>query len=45
MTIVGGTLLITIGLKLLNVKNVAVGNLLPALAVAPLLALAVHAFN
>jgi uncharacterized membrane protein YqgA involved in biofilm formation len=26
----------------LNIKNVAVGNLLPALAVAPLLALAVH---
>ena len=31
-----------IGLRLLNVKNVAIGNLLPALAVAPLLALVVH---
>ena len=44
MTIVGGVMLITIGLKLLNIKNVAVGNLLPALATAPLLALAVHSF-
>ncbi len=44
MTIVGGLLLVAIGLRLLNVKNVAVGNLLPALAVAPLLALLVHGF-
>ena len=44
MTIVGGLLLVGIGLRLLNVKNVAVGNLLPALAVAPLLALLVHGF-
>jgi len=44
MTVVGGVMLITIGLKLLNIKNVAVGNLLPALATAPLLALAVHSF-
>ncbi len=42
MTVVGGVMLITIGLRLLNVKNVAIGNLLPALAVAPLLALVVH---
>jgi uncharacterized membrane protein YqgA involved in biofilm formation len=27
---------------LLNIKNVAVGNLLPALAIAPLFALLVH---
>ena len=45
MTIVGGTLLITIGLKLLNIKNVAVANLLPALAIAPIFALVVHSFN
>jgi len=45
MTVVGGVMLITIGFKLLNIKNVAVGNLLPALAVAPLLALAVHSFH
>ena len=44
MTVVGGTLLIGIALRLLNIKHIAVGNLLPALAVAPLLALLVHAF-
>ena len=44
MTIVGGLLLVGIGLRLLNVKHVAVGNLLPALAVAPLLALIVNGF-
>jgi uncharacterized membrane protein YqgA involved in biofilm formation len=43
MTIVGGIMLICIALKLLNIKNVAVGNLLPALAIAPILALAVNA--
>lgn len=42
MTIVGGIMLICIALKLLNIKSVAVGNLLPALAIAPILALAVH---
>ena len=35
MTIVGGLLLLSIGLRLLRVKEVAVGNLLPALAIAP----------
>ncbi|MGA0902303.1 MAG: DUF554 domain-containing protein [Candidatus Nanopelagicaceae bacterium] len=35
MTAVGGVLLIGIGLKLLNVRNISVGNLLPALAFAP----------
>ena len=44
MTIVGGVLLIAIGLRLLNIKHVAVGNLLPALAIAPLLAMLVHSF-
>lgn len=44
MTIVGGVLLIGIGLRLLNIKQVAVGNLLPALAVAPLLAMLVNSF-
>ena len=44
MTIVGGIMLICIALRLLNIKQVAVGNLLPALAIAPLLALAVHSF-
>jgi uncharacterized membrane protein YqgA involved in biofilm formation len=44
MTIVGGILLITIGFKLLSIKSVAVANLLPSLAIAPLLALFVHSF-
>lgn len=42
MTIVGGIMLICIALKLLNIKSVAVGNLLPALAIAPIFALIVH---
>jgi len=44
MTIVGGVMLIGIGLRLLNIKHVAVGNLLPALAIAPTLAALVHVF-
>jgi uncharacterized membrane protein YqgA involved in biofilm formation len=42
MTIVGGIMLICIALKLLNVKSVSVGNLLPALFIAPILALLVY---
>jgi len=38
MTIVGGLMLVCIAFKLLNIKTVAVGNLLPALAIAPILA-------
>lgn len=45
MTIVGGIMLICISLRLLAIKSVAVGNLLPALAIAPMLALVVHSFN
>ena len=37
MTVVGGVLLLGIGLKLLKIKEIAIGNLLPALAIAPLL--------
>jgi len=44
MSVVGGIMLICIALRLLNMKNVAVGNLLPALAIAPLFALLVHLF-
>ena len=44
MTAVGGILLIGISLRLLRIKQVAVGNLLPALALAPLFALAAHQF-
>jgi len=44
MTVTGGVLLVAIGLKLLKIKEIAVGNLLPALAIAPLLAWGLHAF-
>jgi len=44
MTAVGGFLLVGISLRLLRIKQIAVGNLLPALALAPLLALAAHQF-
>ncbi len=44
MTVVGGIMLMCIALRLLNIKHVAVGNLLPALAVAPVLALFMHSF-
>ena len=42
MTATGGVLLLGIGLKLLGIKNIAIGNLLPSLALAPLLALAIN---
>jgi uncharacterized membrane protein YqgA involved in biofilm formation len=41
MTATGGILLLGIAFKLLNIKQIAIGNLLPALAVAPLLALGI----
>ena len=44
MTVVGGIMLMCIALRLLSIKHVAVGNLLPALAVAPIMALVVHSF-
>jgi len=44
MTIVGGLLLLSIGLRLLKIKEVAVGNLLPALAVAPIFVYVLHTF-
>ena len=44
MTIVGGLMLLCIALRLLKIKEVAVANLLPALAIAPLFALIVHQF-
>jgi uncharacterized membrane protein YqgA involved in biofilm formation len=45
MTVTGGVLLLGIGLKLLKIKDIAVGNLLPALAVAPLFVWGLHAFT
>ncbi|MBM3655574.1 MAG: DUF554 domain-containing protein [Actinobacteria bacterium] len=44
MTATGGVLLLAIGLKLLKIKVIAIGNLLPALALAPLFALLGRAF-
>lgn len=44
MTATGGVMLVCIGFRLLKLKEVAVGNLLPSLAVAPLAALALHSF-
>jgi len=44
MTIVGGCLLTGIGLRLLKMKSIAVGNLLPALFLAPILAALIHNF-
>ena len=44
MTVVGGIMLLCIALRLLKIKSVAVGDLVPALAIAPLLALAMHQF-
>ena len=44
MTIVGGLMLLSIGLRLLRIKEVAVGNLLPALAVAPVFVYVLNIF-
>lgn len=42
MTICGGLMLIGISLRLLNIKKIAVGNLLPALFLAPITAALLH---
>lgn len=42
MTICGGLMLVGIGLRLLDIKRIAVGNLLPALILAPIIATLVH---
>jgi len=44
MTAVGGILLLGIALRILKIKQIAVGNILPAIAIAPILALIVHQF-
>lgn len=44
MTAVGGVLLLGIAFKLLKIKEIPVGNLLPALALAPVLALIASSF-
>jgi uncharacterized membrane protein YqgA involved in biofilm formation len=44
MTIVGGLMLVSIGLGLLKIKTIAVGNLLPALLIAPIVVGVLHRF-
>jgi uncharacterized membrane protein YqgA involved in biofilm formation len=44
MTAVGGVLLLGIALRMLKIKQIAVGNLLPAIAIAPVLALLAKSF-
>ena len=44
LTAVGGVMLFGIGLRLLNIKVISIGDLLPALIFAPLVALAAHQF-
>ena len=44
MTICGGLMLIGISLRLLDIKRIAVANLLPALFLAPLVATFLHSF-
>jgi uncharacterized membrane protein YqgA involved in biofilm formation len=44
MTAVGGVMLLGIALRLLKIRDIAVANLLPALAIAPVMALLVHQF-
>jgi uncharacterized membrane protein YqgA involved in biofilm formation len=41
---VGGILLAAIGLRILNIKVIAIGNLLPAIFLAPIIATAAHQF-
>ena len=45
MTVCGGLMLLCIALRLLKIKEVAVANLLPALAIAPIFSLLIHQFN
>jgi len=44
MTVVGGVLLLGISLKLLGIKSMRVGDLLPAMFLAPVVALVAHQF-
>ena len=45
MTITGGLMLVCIGLRLLKIKDIAVGNLLPALFIAPLFVAVLNSFQ
>ena len=42
MTISGGLMLVAISLRLLRIRQIAVGNLIPALVLAPLIAAGLH---
>jgi uncharacterized membrane protein YqgA involved in biofilm formation len=44
LTATGGVLLLGVGLRLLQIRLVAVGNMLPALIVAPLVTLVLLSF-
>lgn len=44
MTICGGLMLVGIALRLLDIKKIAVANLLPALLIAPIVATLLHQF-
>ena len=44
MTICGGLMLVGIGFRLLDIKKIAVANLLPALIIAPVIATLLHQF-
>jgi uncharacterized membrane protein YqgA involved in biofilm formation len=44
ITATGGVLLIGVGLRVLRIKSIAVGDMLPALIVAPILTLIVTRF-
>lgn len=44
MTICGGLMLVGIGMRLLDIKKIAVANLLPALIIAPAIATLLHQF-
>jgi len=45
LTATGGVLVLAIGVKLLDLKDIRVGNMLPALIFAPLITAAVAAFG
>jgi uncharacterized membrane protein YqgA involved in biofilm formation len=45
LTATGGVLLLGVGLRLLQLRQVAVGNMLPALIVAPVLTLLLVSFS
>jgi len=45
LTVTGGVLLLGISLRVMKIKSIAIGNLLPALFLAPLIASVLHQFK